>query len=164
MLLRTSNSLTGFQSFISLFTLQVYVPSRSALVMANRDFVSRGCYESRGCYGYPNMSHDMLQHKHYFDSPCRSSLSGVPALTDSSHCVSSTSYDGNRGVVEEKKCVTYHEDGLSCDHFRRFHGRSCSCEQRCSQSTGYERRSCGYEEKGYAAAKCSVGGEHRRYW
>ena len=123
--------------------------------MANRDFALHGCY------GFPNICHS--KHQYDFGSQYGSNISGPPRFTDSTQCVSSSTYDGSRGIAGENKRVMYHEDGLSCDRYRRFH--DCSCQQYRSQSTGYEKHSCGLKKEEYAAAKYNTGEfQSGRFW
>ena len=128
--------------------------------MANRDFTSQSFHGNSTCCS---------MQPHYCGSTYGSNVSAAARCTDSSHCFSTTSYDGNRGVLEENhhKRVMYHEDGTSCDCVHRDHGYICSCEQLYSKSAGYKNHCCGYKKEEYAAAKYASAGrmqDGRRYW
>ena len=126
------------------------------MVMANRDFLSRGCYGD-------NMSSSGACQP-YYGSPY--GPNAPLNYTDSSHsCVSSC--DGGRKVVEENhhKRVSYRNRESSCDRYQRNRSYGCSAGNSCDQHCSEYQKSCDYKKEEYGTAKYSSAGYQRgRYW
>ena len=130
-----------------LCTCQISIPSRSAIVMSNRDLFKHDSYNRdsihHGLYPkYERSTYNQHQQAASLFEPSRSC----------SIC-SSSYYDDNRRIVEENqhKRVTFHDRQSSYDksnHDNRYgcHGHDCS-HMRCQEyqrDFGYKKQSCDY--------------------
>ena len=141
-----------------LCTCQISIPSRSAIVMSNRDLFKHDSYNRdsihHGLYPkYERSTYNQHQQAASLFEPSRSC----------SIC-SSSYYDDNRRIVEENqhKRVSFHDRQPSYDKSNHDNRYGCYCkEYRCG--LGFKKQSCDYHEAETSKFRAE-GYQRERYW